>query len=261
MSHQYQNNHNTTIVGGQGATYNASVSFVTPPNKNKLNWVNDWVNNTISPNQDAVVVNRDCLRLYQCINQYADKKFSKQLRGDITNACSNKAKIVTVTHGLSDLLKHARNRSVYYKFKKGIMTSIRLRYQSLKDMENEDMENDEYMEDENMLQKAIQMSMENDNKEETIPDFCIDEVQAFNETNDRSASFTDFRLRLELIKSIRDAGFKYPFEAQISALPQALLGKDMIVQAKSGTGKTAVFILATLTQIQPEMDIIDTLVL
>jgi len=38
-------------------------------------------------------------------------------------------------------------------------------------------------------------------------------------------------------------------------------GQDMIVQAKSGMGKTAVFVLATLAQVQPEKDVIDTLVL
>eukprot|EP01084_Bolivina_argentea_P107147 191596_1 len=130
------------------------------------------------------------------------------------------------------------------------------------------MENEhEYMEDENMLQKAIQMSMENDNKEETIPDFVQMMILMKYKQLMKQMTVIDVHhlmiwgLKLELMKSIRDAGFKYPFEAQISALPQALLGKDMIVQAKSGTGKTAVFILATLTQIQPEMDIIDTLVL
>ena len=38
---------------------------------------------------------------------------------------------------------------------------------------------------------------------------------------------------------------------QHECIPQALLGMDIICQAKSGMGKTAVFVLATLHQLQP----------
>lgn len=38
---------------------------------------------------------------------------------------------------------------------------------------------------------------------------------------------------------------------QQEAIPQAVLGTDIICQAKSGSGKTAVFVLATLQQIVP----------
>ena len=38
---------------------------------------------------------------------------------------------------------------------------------------------------------------------------------------------------------------------QHECIPQAILGMDVICQAKSGMGKTAVFVLATLQQIEP----------
>ena len=38
---------------------------------------------------------------------------------------------------------------------------------------------------------------------------------------------------------------------QHECIPQAILGGDVICQAKSGMGKTAVFVLATLQQLQP----------
>jgi len=38
---------------------------------------------------------------------------------------------------------------------------------------------------------------------------------------------------------------------QHECIPQAVLGMDIICQAKSGMGKTAVFVLATLHQLQP----------
>ena len=38
-------------------------------------------------------------------------------------------------------------------------------------------------------------------------------------------------------------------------------GTDIICQAKSGMGKTAVFVISTLQQIDPQPNVIDTLVL
>lgn len=38
---------------------------------------------------------------------------------------------------------------------------------------------------------------------------------------------------------------------QHECIPQAILGMDILCQAKSGMGKTAVFVLATLQQIDP----------
>jgi ATP-dependent RNA helicase UAP56/SUB2 len=38
---------------------------------------------------------------------------------------------------------------------------------------------------------------------------------------------------------------------QHECIPQAILGMDIVCQAKSGMGKTAVFVLATLQQVTP----------
>lgn len=59
-------------------------------------------------------------------------------------------------------------------------------------------------------------------------------------------------LRPELLRAIMDCGFEHPSEVQHECIPQAILGMDIICQAKSGMGKTAVFVLATLQQLQPE---------
>lgn len=39
---------------------------------------------------------------------------------------------------------------------------------------------------------------------------------------------------------------------QQECIPQAILGTDVLCQAKSGMGKTAVFVLATLQQVDPQ---------
>lgn len=41
------------------------------------------------------------------------------------------------------------------------------------------------------------------------------------------------------------------FLVQHECIPQAILSMDVLCQAKSGMGKTAVFVLATLQQLEP----------
>jgi len=48
---------------------------------------------------------------------------------------------------------------------------------------------------------------------------------------------------------------------QHMCIPQAILGTDVLCQAKSGMGKTAVFVLSILHQLQPEKGKVQVLVL
>ncbi|KAI0638965.1 P-loop containing nucleoside triphosphate hydrolase protein [Trametes polyzona] len=66
-----------------------------------------------------------------------------------------------------------------------------------------------------------------------------------------STGFRDFLLKPELLRAISDLGFEHPSEVQQECIPQAVLGMDVLCQAKSGHGKTAVFVLATLQQLEP----------
>lgn len=100
-----------------------------------------------------------------------------------------------------------------------------------------------------------------------------------------SSGFRDFLLKPELLRAIIDCGFEHPSEGdaalkferpigcrncvvsfhrkrrskcfslsrivQHECIPQAILGMDILCQAKSGMGKTAVFVLATLQQLEP----------
>lgn len=58
-----------------------------------------------------------------------------------------------------------------------------------------------------------------------------------------------------------EQGATFCLVVQQECLPQAILGTDIICQAKSGMGKTAVFVLAVLQQLVPTDGEIDTLVL
>jgi len=65
-----------------------------------------------------------------------------------------------------------------------------------------------------------------------------------------SSGFKDFLLKPELLRAIMDCGFEHPSEVQHECIPQAILSMDVICQAKSGMGKTAVFVLASLQQLE-----------
>ena len=76
-----------------------------------------------------------------------------------------------------------------------------------------------------------------------------------------SSGFRDFLLKPELMRSITDCGFEHPSQVQHECIPQAILSMDVLCQAKSGMGKTAVFVLATLQQLEMDEDLARVLVL
>src|ERR1041385_4867624 len=59
-------------------------------------------------------------------------------------------------------------------------------------------------------------------------------------------SFANFALRPELMKAIAALNFHEPTPVQSEAIPLVLSGKDVLVAAQTGTGKTLAFVLPTL---------------
>lgn len=59
-------------------------------------------------------------------------------------------------------------------------------------------------------------------------------------------TFDDFGLNQVLLLNIKNAQFENPSPVQSLAIPKCLLEQDILCQAKSGTGKTAVFVLSTI---------------
>lgn len=56
-------------------------------------------------------------------------------------------------------------------------------------------------------------------------------------------------LKEEIKKGIREMGFETPSEVQKNAIPIILEGKDLLCQARSGVGKTAVFMIGVLNRL------------
>ncbi|KAG8853855.1 Suppressor of the cold-sensitive snRNP biogenesis mutant brr1-1, partial [Serendipita sp. 411] len=113
-----------------------------------------------------------------------------------------------------------------------------------------------------------------------------EETEKKNYAGIHSSGFRDFLLKQELLRAISDLGFEHPSEGTITffflritsgaqerkkterafpvqqeCIPQAILGMDVLCQAKSGHGKTAVFVLATLQQLDPTENKVSVIVL
>ena len=75
-------------------------------------------------------------------------------------------------------------------------------------------------------------------------------------------SFSHFTLNDELMKSIKELGFKKPTPIQSKVIPHLLLSnQDLIATAQTGTGKTAAFGLPLLQLTDTKNDSIQTLIL
>ncbi len=62
-------------------------------------------------------------------------------------------------------------------------------------------------------------------------------------------SFEKLGLLAELLRAIREKGYQRPTPVQLQAIPPILKGKDAVVSAQTGTGKTAAFTLPILQQL------------
>merc|ERR1711971_146254 len=76
-----------------------------------------------------------------------------------------------------------------------------------------------------------------------------------------ASGFRDFLLKAELLRAIVDCSFEHPSEIQHECIPQAILGTDILCQAKSGMGKTAVFALGCLQQVDVSEKAVKVLVI
>ncbi|WP_439518292.1 ATP-dependent RNA helicase DbpA [Hydrogenophaga sp.] len=79
-----------------------------------------------------------------------------------------------------------------------------------------------------------------------------------------TASPTDFAslpLSPATLANLKQLGYADMTPIQAAALPPALLGKDLIAQAKTGSGKTAAFALTLLANLNPRRFAVQTLVL
>jgi len=74
-------------------------------------------------------------------------------------------------------------------------------------------------------------------------------------------TFDGMDLPDELLRGIYSYGFEKPSAIQQRAIKPAMLSKDLIAQAQSGTGKTATFAIGTLAKVDPKLRSCQSLIL
>ena len=67
------------------------------------------------------------------------------------------------------------------------------------------------------------------------------EKEEEEDDDDIRLTFNDLALPEHIVLGLQKCGFIYPSPVQVSAIPLERLGRDVLVQAKSGTGKTVAF--------------------
>lgn len=76
-----------------------------------------------------------------------------------------------------------------------------------------------------------------------------------------STPFSSIALHTDLLKNLASLGYQSMTDIQAQSLPHALSGKDIIAQAKTGSGKTAAFGLALLEKLEVKRFRIQSLIL
>jgi translation initiation factor 4A len=81
-----------------------------------------------------------------------------------------------------------------------------------------------------------------------------DEVEVFN-------SFDTMNLPEQLLRGIYSFGFEKPSKIQERGIMPIAMGRDVLAQAQSGTGKTGTFTIGSLARVDPTLEEVQVLVL
>ncbi|HVW57424.1 MAG TPA: DEAD/DEAH box helicase [Rhizobiaceae bacterium] len=71
-----------------------------------------------------------------------------------------------------------------------------------------------------------------------------------DQTAQQVSTFAELGLSAKVLSAVKDAGYVTPTPIQAGAIPHALIGKDVLGIAQTGTGKTASFVLPMLTRLE-----------
>jgi len=77
----------------------------------------------------------------------------------------------------------------------------------------------------------------------------MDQDSASTKLN-KSGGFQSMGLSWQVLKSVLNMGYKVPTPIQRKAVPEILLGKDVVAMARTGSGKTAAFLIPMFQRLQ-----------
>ena len=74
-------------------------------------------------------------------------------------------------------------------------------------------------------------------------------TQSTNPGDGTPAAFSDLDLSEAVLKAVETLGYEQPTPVQAQAIPYVLEGRDLLAAAQTGTGKTAAFLLPTMSRL------------
>lgn len=97
------------------------------------------------------------------------------------------------------------------------------------------------------------------NKKMLNEDSTLDNIKS--NWNEKVSSFDELELKEDVLRGIYSYGFERPSEIQQLAIKPVLMGRDIIAQARSGTGKTGTFGIGVLEKIDTSINVPQALIL
>ena len=115
--------------------------------------------------------------------------------------------------------------------------------------ENDDEEEEEEEEEENNDQGDEEAEGSDEDSEEAINNFFASKEETEDLQKEKHQTFNSLELARPILKGLASLGYTKPSPIQSSAIPIALLGKDIIAGAVTGSGKTAAFMIPILERL------------
>ena len=81
------------------------------------------------------------------------------------------------------------------------------------------------------------------------------------EIDTTAGSFATLNLSAETLASLDAKGYQAPTDVQAETVPRALGGRDLVVQSRTGTGKTAAFGIPIVEKVDPGQELVQAVVL
>jgi superfamily II DNA/RNA helicase len=76
-----------------------------------------------------------------------------------------------------------------------------------------------------------------------------EQQQDASQTEAQASGFATLGLATEILRSVTEAGYTEPTDVQLKAIPAAISGVDLLVSSRTGSGKTAAFVLPALQRV------------
>ena len=164
--------------------------------------------------------------------------------------------------------KNSKKNNKKAKAKKNFNKSKEKSKENLKEEENELNDNEiiEREEEENEEDEEKKSIIDYDNEinkeEQNIINENIEEIENENEPQNKKTKkakgFKVFHLTEEIYQGIKNIGYKNPTPIQKKIIPEIMSGFNIIAHSRTGSGKTAAFLLPMLAKLKKHSQIVGT---